>query len=87
MLSIGQDHFVNQTVSKQTFMDERIFTGRPVGDFSFRHIRYEKAAGRATITFNRPEVLNSVNFGMLTELNTALKDGDEVSIVPAIAGG
>lgn len=55
-------------------MDERIFIGRPAGDFTFRYIRYEKAEGRATITFNRPEVLNSVNFGMLTELNTALKD-------------
>jgi len=55
-------------------MDKRIFTGRPAGEFSFQFIRYEKAAGRAIITFNRPEVLNSVNFGMLSELNAALKD-------------
>jgi enoyl-CoA hydratase/carnithine racemase len=65
-------------------MDERIFTGRPAGDFTFQTIRYEKADGRATLTLNRPEVLNSVNFGMLTELNTALKDAswdDTIGVV------
>jgi len=55
-------------------MDKRTFTGRPAGEFDFQFIRYEKSSGRATITLNRPEVLNSVNFGMLSELNVALKD-------------
>ena len=35
---------------------------------------YEKNDGRATITFNRPEVLNAVNHQVLTELNIAFKD-------------
>lgn len=71
-------------------MDERIYTGRPVGDFSFRYIRYEKADGRAVITFNRPEVLNSVNFGMLSELNVALKDAswdDTVGVLVLTGSG
>ncbi len=71
-------------------MDERIYTGRPVGDFGFRYIRYEKADGRATVTFNRPEVLNSVNFGMLSELNVAFKDAswdDTVGVLVLTGSG
>jgi enoyl-CoA hydratase/carnithine racemase len=65
-------------------MTERIFTGKDPRDFNFEYILYEKSAGRATITFNRPSVLNAVNFGMLRELNTAFKDASWDDTVGAI---
>jgi enoyl-CoA hydratase/carnithine racemase len=55
-------------------MDDRIFTGKPVSDFNFQHIIYDKGNHRATITINRPNVLNAVNYGVLSEMNIALKD-------------
>jgi enoyl-CoA hydratase/carnithine racemase len=55
-------------------MTERKFTGKKASDFNFKSIRYEKKAGRATITFNRPEVLNAINHQVLSELSLALKD-------------
>jgi len=45
---------------------------------------YEKAAPRATITLNRPEVLNAFDFRMLRELARACEDAswdDEVRVV------
>lgn len=53
---------------------DRIYTGKDPASFNFKQIRYDKADHRATITFNRPEVLNAVNFAMLAEINAALKD-------------
>src|SRR5690606_8917817 len=53
-------------------------------------IRYEKSNGRATITINRPHVLNAVNFQVLQELNTAFKDAswdDEVGVVVLTGAG
>jgi 1,4-dihydroxy-2-naphthoyl-CoA synthase len=57
-----------------TGQSERPFTGRDALAFNFQHILYEKREGRATITINRPEVLNAVNYGVLHEMNTAFKD-------------
>jgi len=37
-------------------------------ELRFETILYEKAPPRATITLNRPEVLNAFNFRMLREL-------------------
>jgi enoyl-CoA hydratase/carnithine racemase len=71
-------------------MDERIYTGRPAGDFNFKFIRYEKENGRATITLNRPDVLNSVNYGMLNDLSIALKDAswdDAVGVLVLTGAG
>lgn len=65
-------------------MSERKFSGKKPSEFNFQHILYEKSNHRATITFNRPEVLNAVNHGMLEELNVAFKDAswdDSVAVV------
>ncbi|HRN50406.1 MAG TPA: enoyl-CoA hydratase/isomerase family protein [Anaerolineales bacterium] len=62
----------------------RKFTGTAPKDFDFKSILYEKKDGRATVTFNRPEVLNAVNHQVLTELNAAFKDAswdDSVAVL------
>jgi enoyl-CoA hydratase/carnithine racemase len=69
---------------------ERIFTGKPAEDFNFKSILYEKADGRATVTFNRPEKLNAVNAEVLSELNMALKDAswdDSVAVLVLTGAG
>jgi enoyl-CoA hydratase/carnithine racemase len=68
----------------------RPFSGRNAGDFQFEFILYEKSNYRATITFNRPEVFNAINFGILRELNIALKDAswdDEVAVLVLTGAG
>src|SRR5258705_12031603 len=55
-------------------MTDRPDAGRPADSFDFQFIRYEKSGYRATITFNRPEVLNCVNGLMLREISAALRD-------------
>ncbi len=55
-------------------MSDRTFVGKAADSFQFENILYEKRDRRATITFNRPKVLNAVNYGILSELNIALKD-------------
>ncbi len=49
-------------------------TPRDAQSFDFSTIRYEKTDHRATITLDRPEVLNAVNFTMLRELRDAIED-------------
>lgn len=71
-------------------MTGRAFTGKDPADFNFQSIRYEKNGGRATITFNRPEVLNAVNAGVLAEMNFALKDAswdDQVGVLVLTGAG
>lgn len=55
-------------------MTDRNFTGRHPNTFAFQNILYEKGGGRATVTFNRPQVLNAINYGVLSELKVAFKD-------------
>ncbi|MBB6098199.1 enoyl-CoA hydratase/carnithine racemase [Deinobacterium chartae] len=55
-------------------MSERAYVGRDPESFGFQYIRYEKRDYVATVTFNRPEVLNCVNLPMLQELQVAFKD-------------
>ena len=43
-------------------------------ELGFERIHYEKAPPRATITLNRPEVLNAFDFRMLRELARACED-------------
>jgi enoyl-CoA hydratase/carnithine racemase len=52
----------------------RVYRGADPGEFGLDFIRYEKTDGRATITINRPDVLNAVNHDVLDEMNRALKD-------------
>ncbi len=47
---------------------------KDAGAFAFETIRYEKSGHRATITLDRPDVLNAVNFTMLRELRDAIED-------------
>jgi len=63
---------------------------QPAGDFAFERIRYEKAPPRATITLNRPEVLNAFDFRMLREIARACEDAswdDEIRVVVVTGTG
>ncbi len=71
-------------------MSDRTFVGKAADSFQFENILYEKRDRRATITFNRPKVLNAVNYGILSELNIALKDAawdDEIGVVVLTGAG
>ncbi|MGH2606073.1 MAG: enoyl-CoA hydratase/isomerase family protein [Anaerolineales bacterium] len=68
----------------------RTFGGRDPAEFGFRSITYEKAAYRATVTINRPEVLNALNHDVVRELNLALKDvswDDAVAVLVLTGAG
>src|SRR6266545_2306157 len=65
---------------------------RPVdpAELGFERIRYEKSDHRATITLNRPEVLNAFDFRMLRELARACEDAswdDEIHVVVLTGAG
>lgn len=71
-------------------MEERHYVGKDPQSFGFKTILYEKTDGRATITFNRPEVLNAINGAVLSELHTAFKDvswDDEVAVLVLTGAG
>ncbi len=71
-------------------MTTRFYTGRPPSSFDFQNLRYEKTGYRATITFNRPEVLNCVNGPLLRELIDALRDvlyDDAVAVLVLTGAG
>jgi enoyl-CoA hydratase/carnithine racemase len=71
-------------------LNERRYVGREAGEFNFKHIKYQKSEYRATVTFNRPEVLNAVNFAVLQELNTAFKDAswdDKIAVLVLTGAG
>jgi enoyl-CoA hydratase/carnithine racemase len=57
-------------------------------ELGFERIVYEKAPPRATITLNRPEVLNAFDFRMLRELARAYEDAswDDAIRVVVITG-
>ena len=59
-------------------------------ELGFEKIVYEKAPPRATITFNRPEILNAFDFQMLRELARACEDAswdDEIRVVVLTGAG
>ncbi len=59
-------------------------------ELGFERIVYEKAPPRATITLNRPEVLNAFDFRMLRELARACEDAswdDEIRVVVLTGSG
>lgn len=71
-------------------MTERRYVGRDPAEFEFTAIRYEKDGPRATISLNRPEVLNAVNYQMLSELGQALKDAswdDAIAVIVLTGAG
>ncbi|MCZ6529206.1 MAG: enoyl-CoA hydratase/isomerase family protein, partial [Chloroflexi bacterium] len=68
-------------------MTERRYVGQ---EFEFSAIRYEKSDYRATITIDRPEVLNAVNYTVLEEMGAALKDAswdDSVAVLVLTGAG
>ena len=69
-------------------MKPRTYTGTDPEQFGFEAIRYEKGDLRATITINRPRVLNAVNIQVLQEMNLALKDAswDDAVAVLVLTG-
>jgi enoyl-CoA hydratase/carnithine racemase len=71
-------------------LSERVFSGKDQDEFSFHWIRYDKHSDRAVITINRPEVLNAVNYGVLEEMQIALKDAswdDRVAVLVLTGAG
>jgi enoyl-CoA hydratase/carnithine racemase len=66
------------------------YAGRRSNEFTFRHILYAKADWRATITINRPDVLNCLNFDTLRELSTVFEDAawdDQVAVIVLTGAG
>jgi enoyl-CoA hydratase/carnithine racemase len=64
------------------------YAGKSAVSFRFQNILYEKDDWKATITLNRPEVLNALNLGTLQEIGTALQDAawDDTIAVVVITG-
>jgi enoyl-CoA hydratase/carnithine racemase len=63
---------------------------RDPSELGFEAIVYEKAPPRATITLNRPEVLNAFDFRMLREIARAAEDAswdDEIRVVVVTGAG
>jgi enoyl-CoA hydratase/carnithine racemase len=59
-------------------------------ELGFQTIVYEKAPPRATVTLNRPDVLNAFDFRMLRELARAFEDAswdDEIRVVVVTGSG
>ncbi len=66
------------------------YGGRPLRQLHFKSILYEKRNWRATITLNRPKVLNALNLETLTELSVALQDAawdDGIAVVIVTGAG
>ncbi len=60
------------------------------GSFGFQHILYEKQGHRATVTINRPEVLNALDFPTLRELHRAFEDvswDDQIRVMVLTGAG
>jgi enoyl-CoA hydratase/carnithine racemase len=59
-------------------------------ELGFERIRYEKAPPRATVTLDRPDVLNAFDFQMLRELARAFEDAswdDDVRVLVVTGEG
>src|SRR6476646_3763127 len=59
-------------------------------ELGFERILYEKAPPRATITLNRPEILNAFDYKMLREIARACEDAsydDEIRVVVVTGAG
>ena len=63
---------------------------QPAESFGFERIIYEKRDWRATVTINRPEVLNSFDFQTLKEMERAFEDAswdDSVAVLVLTGAG
>ena len=71
-------------------MTDRPYVGRAPETFDFKTILYRKENRVATVTFNRPEVLNCINYPMLVELSAAFHDAsfdDAIAVVVLTGAG
>jgi enoyl-CoA hydratase/carnithine racemase len=62
----------------------------PPSELGFESILYDKSPPRATVTLNRPDVLNAFDFRMLRELARAFEDAswdDEIRVVVVTGAG
>lgn len=69
---------------------KNIYTGKPVKSFGFQEIIYKKESYKATITINRPKVLNCLNLTTIHELTTAFKDAswdDNIAVIILTGAG
>jgi len=68
----------------------RKYSGLPSKEFRFKNILYDKMKWVATVTINRPEVLNCLNLETLRELGAAFEDAawdDRVGVVVLTGAG
>lgn len=66
------------------------YAGKPTAKLKFKNIVYDKHDLRATITIDRPEVLNALNFETVRELSAAFEDAswsDDVAVVILTGSG
>lgn len=66
------------------------YSGRSPKQLAFKNILYEKKNWVATVTINRPEVHNCLNFATLKELGIAFQDAswdDEVAVIIVTGAG
>lgn len=66
------------------------YSGKSASSLKFKHLIYEKKNLRATITINRPEVHNALNYAALRELGAACEDAgwdDDVAVVILTGAG
>ncbi|HEY9772334.1 MAG TPA: enoyl-CoA hydratase-related protein [Planktothrix sp.] len=74
----------------QTTTFESGLSGAPPESFNFRRIIYTKTGYTATVTINRPEVLNCFDYPTLKELSQAFLDAsvdDNISVVVITGSG
>lgn len=63
---------------------------QPADSFGFKNIIYAKAGQRATVTINRPEVLNCLDFPTLRELHRVFEDvswDDQIRVMVLTGAG
>jgi enoyl-CoA hydratase/carnithine racemase len=66
------------------------YKGKTPASFGFENILYQKNDWKATITLNRPQVLNALNLETLQELGVALQDAewdDDIAVVVITGAG
>lgn len=66
------------------------YTGASPSDLDFENITYTKGNWRATLTINRPRVLNCLNLSTLREMGRAMQDAawdDEVAVLIITGAG